>query len=119
MDFTIEKLYQGDTLLERVALLCSKDADIGDYLIMDDTYDSKGNLSNIFRHVFKFPKQLIKKGEWVILMTGTGSYSFKDANHFFHVGSKSDIWNDKHDAVTLIKIAAITKKKFSDIHIKK
>lgn len=115
MDFEIRTLNRADGEDERLVLFCTDDANIGDYMVMDTTFDKKGNRSNIFRHVYPFIRKQIKKGEFVVLYTRSGLAHSKGNTHFFFMGSKANVWNDNHDSVTLYEIADSEQKKFTEI----
>ncbi|WP_214228617.1 hypothetical protein [Pedobacter sp. B4-66] len=130
MDFEISRLYRSDGEDERLVLLANSDADIGEYAAMDSTYDEASDeLTNIFRHIFWFPNQQVKRGEKVILYTkkhsGGKTYTYeppKNGNvgkHFFYWGSDANVWNNDEDSVTLIKITGIQVKSYKDIQAKK
>jgi hypothetical protein len=111
----IKKLYKADGEDERVVIKVLADCDLGDYIITDATSGIKGGSSNLFRHVFEFPTYLVEKGDWVVLYTKKGKQHKSDATHFFYWNSGHNVWNDEHDTVTLIKVAAFQRKSFSDI----
>jgi len=111
----IKKLYKADGEDERVAIRALADCDLGDYIITDATFGIKGGSSNLFRHVFEFPTYLVMKDDWIVLYTKRGNQSQNGTTHFFYWNSKHNVWNDEHDTVTLIKVAAFQKKSFSDI----
>ncbi|WP_448104699.1 hypothetical protein [Pedobacter panaciterrae] len=124
MDFEIRTLRLKDGENERLVLMALRDANIGEYIVMDSTYDDKNKLSNIFRHTFWFPDQMVKKGEIVVLKTRPGKNDYKYepvgdgrkiAAHFFFWGSDSDVWNNEGDTVTFIRIAEVITKKFKEI----
>jgi len=45
---------------ERIILVVIEDTDIGEYLVMDTTYNSEGTVSNKVRHPFWFPVKKLK-----------------------------------------------------------
>lgn len=46
--------------------------------MFDSTYDEEGNISNKHRHMFVFPDQNVKKGDFVWLYTKKGNYYKRD-----------------------------------------
>lgn len=111
----IRKLYKADGDDERVALQATEDCDLGNYIITDATFGKQGGSSNLFRHVFEFPTYEVKKDDWVVLYTKKGRRSKKSNTHFFYWNVDHNVWNDDHDTVTLIRVAAYQKKSFSSI----
>jgi len=88
-----------------------EDGDIGDYVVMDSTYEGDGKVSNHFRHVYVFPDQKVKKGELVILYTRNGKGHFSPPSNGRNVGAyfyywdvKHNVWNNDSDSVTLMKM---------------
>lgn len=102
---------------EFVRLRVTKDTNLKDYAILDNTYLSNGNISNIHRHIYRFPDAIVSKGDYVRLYSGTGvnkkelSKDKDYAVHYFYWGSKSCVWNDRTgDVVELVKIQSIGRK---------
>lgn len=100
---------------ERVVLLAKEAVDIGNYYIVDETFDEEGKLSNIGRHVYKFPSKQIAKDEHVVLYTRAkhrDSINEKldpDNNklkyHFFYWGREKTVWNaNGKDTCTLLEV---------------
>ncbi len=52
---------QGDQKSEYVALQATKDCNLNNYMIFDETYKDDGSASNKHRHIFIFPDWTIKK----------------------------------------------------------
>jgi len=57
---------------ERVVLYALADCNLNDYLLFDSTYDKEGNISNEYRHMFVFPAQQVKKGDFIWIYTKEG-----------------------------------------------
>lgn len=114
----ISKLYKDAEEDERVVLKVLDDCNLGAYILTDATFGKEGGSSNLFRHVFEFPKYEVKKDEWVVLYTKKGNQHKKDATHFFYWNAKHNVWNDEHDTVTLIEVASWQCKSFGEILIK-
>ena len=109
MNFKFHKLEGvGALSTERVVLRATKDADIGRYVLFraairsDDEVEG-GNVPN----AFWFPDKNIKKGDFVVLYSKSGTQSEKldskgeRTSHFFYWNLKSTIWDDAHRAVVL------------------
>lgn len=101
---------QGDAPKEYVLLEATSDCDLDYYGLADTTYTSDGKISNRLRHFYWFPKTEVKKGERIVLRTGTGtndSYTSSSGIkvHRFYWGLKTSIWNDDGDAAVLFNIS--------------
>jgi hypothetical protein len=83
------------------------------HAVVDRTFDSSGNVSNEFPHIFVFPKLIVKKGEYIKLFSGEGKYSNYQAVgkitvHCLYWHADSCVWNDNGgDAATFIKYSVI------------
>ncbi|AMQ00949.1 hypothetical protein AY601_4098 [Pedobacter cryoconitis] len=122
MDFEILTVRQPKNGKEILTLKALRDAEIGNYFVIDSTYLRDGAISNKFRHAFWFPDQLVKKGEHVLLITGEGNYKYEPANviikhgrHYFYWDVKSNVWNNDKDSITLLHIAEFTTKVIGEI----
>lgn len=96
----------GDIKDEYVLLKAEADCEVGNYLLTDSTYGSDEAPSNKLRHVFFFPVQAVKKGDFVVLWTGVGKYSqgtttTNSPQHNFHWGLKETVWNMTGDKAFL------------------
>jgi hypothetical protein len=108
----------GDAKEEYVMLYANEAVDLGDYAIVDTTFNKKGNVSNVMRHYYRFPKgHTIKKGEYVSLWTCKGEdQTGQKTNggkplHRFYWGSSAAIWNDDNlDVAELLLVKTVEKK---------
>lgn len=114
MSLEITRLQKdGDATQEYILLKAMADVNIGDYAIVDRTFNKDGKLSNIHRHLFWFTSKLIKKGEYVSLRTGKGTptegkLTSGEKVHRYYWGSDAPFWNDgKVEKAVLIKITTI------------
>lgn len=92
---------------ERVWLNVLADCDLGFYALADTTYNDNDKISNKLRHFYWFPHKDVKKGDYIILSTGTGkntSYRDKDGDmiHEFYWRLGNPIWNDDGDIAVLL-----------------
>lgn len=117
MNLKIDSGYDIDTTSERISLIATGDGNTKDYLILDTTYDKNGNVSNKFKHAFRFPDKPFKKGDIIRLYSKKGTDntvphpSKADVKvHSFYWDVQSGIWNDKGDNALLIKIAGTAVK---------
>lgn len=101
---------------EYVLLKVSSECELSHYALVDTTYDGV-KVTDKNRHVFWFPKYLVKSGDEIVLRTAVGKNSFSTATtnrrHTVYWNLKSAVWNDTGDAVTLFQLAdwEVTKAK--------
>lgn len=95
---------------EYVRLQALVDLNANDYAVTDKSFDQDGGLSNEFRHFYRFPPVKVKKGEFIRLFTGEGTYErhIQDNDivvHRFYWNSDECVWNDKEqDEAFVFKI---------------
>lgn len=96
---------------ERVILRVLNDCDLGNYMIMDTTYNkTDGKISNKLRHSYIFPIRAVKKGEYIILYSLNGKDDIGVENNtkvhyfFWNVGY---IWNNTGDQAFLYYVELI------------
>jgi hypothetical protein len=101
---------------ERASMEVLADLDLEEYAIVDKTFDTKGQASNIHRHIYRFKSKKVKKGDIVRLISGVGSDTettgtYKETSrkvHVFYWNSDSCIWNNNgQDKVILIQYKII------------
>ena len=102
---------QGSANKEFVWLEVVESCNLKYYGLADTTYSSDDKISDKLRHFFWFPSREVKKGERIVLRTGTGTndqYTTTDGKkvHRFYWGLKSAVWNDDGDSAVLFEIAA-------------
>lgn len=94
---------------ERIVLDVTDDTDIGEYLVLDTTYTSAGNVSNKVRHPYWFPDKKVKKMDVVVLYTKRGKSSSKvnkdgSTSHFFYWGLNNNVWNNDGDCALVLHV---------------
>ncbi|RZJ89583.1 MAG: hypothetical protein EOO20_10555 [Chryseobacterium sp.] len=107
----------GDATKEYVMLRANATIDLGNYAIVDTTFNKKGGVSNVMRHYYRFPKgHIVKKGDCISLWTckGTNRTGLKttqgDPLHRFYWGSSHAIWNDSDgDVAELLLVKTLEK----------
>jgi len=106
----------GDAEQEYIFLEATSDIDLGNYAVVDRTFNKDGKLSNVHRHYFRFPNKSIKNGDFVSLRTSVGKYELDKTNkgnplHRFYWGSKAPIWNDANtEQAELLKVSTVEYK---------
>lgn len=107
MNLEIRKVADNATDEERVVLYVLADCNLNDYLMFDSTYDEEGNISNKHRHMFVFPDQNVKKGDFVWIYSKDGN-AYKRGNnsntttYILYWGLNCHVWNNDGDTVHLI-----------------
>ncbi len=94
---------------ERIILDVNADTDIGEFLILDTTYTTRGRASNKVRHPYWFPDKIVRKGDTVVLYTkrGENRTRINDNNtcsHFFYWELEHNIWNNNDDCAILLHV---------------
>ncbi len=90
--------------------------DLDHYILCDKTFTNSNETSNELRHMYWFPKKILKKGDWIKLSTGPGtdgtfSNSRKTTTHCFYWKLGKTVWNKDGDVATLFHINEwVTKK---------
>jgi hypothetical protein len=111
MNLKLRKVeYAGDLEKERVIIDVKGDDDLNNYMIVDNTFNNEGEPSNKHRHLYKFPKQSVKKGDLIVLFSKEGKN--RVINHdgdinqynFYWNNSTTSVWNKGIDKCHLIKI---------------
>lgn len=80
-----------------------------DYMLADTTYTNENTISNKVRHTHWFVKAELKKGDVIILYTGSGTNSStKNTNgstiYHRYWGLRTAVWNDDGDGAILFEI---------------
>lgn len=99
MNLEIWGVVNNNTMQERVVLRALADCNLSGYLLFDSTYDERGMVSNKHRHMFLFPNQAVKKGDYVWLHTGHGeshhhNNTEKTTTYNFYWGLNCSVWNN-------------------------
>ncbi len=94
---------------ERIVLDIIADSDIGEFLVLDTTYNSNGQVSNKVKHPYWFPDKEVQKGDTVVLYTKKGENSSKintngTTTHFFYWNLDINIWNNDGDCALLLHV---------------
>jgi len=107
MNLEIRGIVNNNTKQERVVLKVLADCNLKEYLLFDSTYDENGMISNKQRHMFVFPDQMVKKGDYVWLHTGCGKEHVHDnteqtKTYNLYWEMDCSVWNNDGDTVHLI-----------------
>jgi len=89
------------------------------YMVADTTYVQPGTVSNKVRHTYWFHQTDLKKGDLLVLHTGSGTdSSVKQSNGSTHYqrywGLKSAVWNDDGDGAILFEMNGWKTTKVAD-----
>ena len=106
-------LDHGDLDKERVRFKAVKDnVYLNEFIVMDNTYDDEGRLSNKNRHCYDFINDNVKlkKNDRVVLHTKEGknfTKTFPSGVIAYHIywGLDETVWNQDGDTVHLTEIA--------------
>ena len=107
--------YQGDIDDEYVRIDVEEECWLDDFLVMDNTYNENGGVSNKYRHVYHFPFEKVYPGDKIKLYTKEGRnsipyYTGINRTISLYWGLGKSIWNKDGDIIHLIKIAASESK---------
>lgn len=108
---TLQK--DGDASNEYILLEATEDVNIGNYAIVDRTFNKNGKVSNVHKHFFRFPSRTVKKGEYVSLRTGKGTPVVGETNrgdkvYRYFWGSDAPFWNDNEiEKAELLKVSTV------------
>jgi hypothetical protein len=102
---------RGVATQERLHLRALADTNLAYFIVFDTTYTNPNSISNLQRHAFWFPSQLVKAGDNVVLITGPGTPTQRRdpsgvTNHFFHWGLSNTVWNNTGDCAVLFEVAS-------------
>lgn len=103
----------GNLSSERLLLEAKEDdVELRHYIVMDNTYDEEGNLTNKLRHCYDFKTSdvILNKGDRVALYTKKGNYesgSTVSGNviHKIYWGLKETVWNEGGDIAYLVEVS--------------
>ena len=112
MDLKVINIRDAGEDKERVLIRVLNDCNLNGYMIIDNTYDDNGQISNVHRHVFVFPDFKVTKGNIVRLYTKKGSNFTVKANYgkdivtyynfYWGFESGSTVWNKDGDTAYLL-----------------
>lgn len=111
MELEIKSVHNASTPSgEYVILRATEDTNLYYFAVVDSTFNGDGSMSNEHRHVYFFPAKSIKKGDWVVLYSGTGTNgtirkfsNSSDSYYAYYWQSGSCIWNNTGDNASLIR----------------
>lgn len=114
MDLRIIGIRDAGSPSERLLLKAVRDCSLYGYVILDNVYDDSGELSNAFRHVFVFPKDEVKKDEYIRVWTKKGQPHISQSTfnmqpavyHNYYRGFDADmtVWEMKEDTSFLLHV---------------
>lgn len=102
---------------EYVQLNVTENTNLSNYILMDNTFGNNGEISNLHRHIYKFPNISVKKGDLILVCSGKGKNSSKPHPadntvkvYILYCNLDSFIWNDVYDTAYIYEIKPISKK---------
>ncbi|MGZ5242968.1 MAG: hypothetical protein ACXWW0_03760 [Bacteroidia bacterium] len=110
--FLIRLATEGTPDQEYILIKVRENLNLGDYAVIDSTYDAQNNVSNLNRHIFWFPPQEVNVNDFVVLYTGRrGGRKARWNNRSgtitwaFYWGNDHCIWNDAADVAAILKVS--------------
>lgn len=108
MDLKVIGIRNAGESSERLLIRVENDCNLRGYMVVDNTYDENGQLSNVDRHVYVFPSHEVKKGNIVRLYTRRGidketdgtfgkTESVKYYNFYWGYDDGCTVWNKDGD----------------------
>ncbi len=116
MELAIREIRDRGEKEERLFIKVLEDCDLSNFIVYDETYDEKGNKSNIWPHMYRFDPRKVKKGEFVSLRVRAGEDrkgTLDDNNticYFLYWGFEegTSIFNKDGDTVHLVRVSEET-----------
>ncbi|KHE07672.1 hypothetical protein [Citrobacter braakii] len=104
---------------EYVIIDVNEDCNANRLMLADTTYTSETTISNKTRHTFWFKAIDLKKGDVIVLYTGSGTDQSKSQTngttiYYRYWGLKTAVWNDDGDGAILFDINTWSTKKVAD-----
>ena len=113
-EFQFFKLVRVPKEKERIVFRVLEDCNLSRFILMDNSYDEDGNVSNVHRHSFVLPNMNVSKGDFLRVYTHKGeakSFTNKSQTitHEIYWGFKSEvsIWNKDVDKAYIYKIDSL------------
>lgn len=117
MELEIFKVRNKGEQKEEIIIKVLEDCNLSDFIIYDETFDSSGNESNVWPHMYRFAPCNVKADEYIVLRThkgkdGRGRTTKDDVCHFFFWGFDNNvsIFNKEGDTIHIVKIVDETLK---------
>jgi hypothetical protein len=119
MDLQIINIFDHEDKAEHVTFSVINDTNLKNFIVLDDTFNAEGKLSNKERHPFWFPDWEVQSYDQVRLYTGAGNnktllmirdgkpvhFAGRQLNvHHIFWNLKSSVWNKNGDEAFLIAI---------------
>lgn len=116
MELDIREIRDRGGKEERLFIKVLEDCDLSNFIVYDETYDEKGNKSNIWPHMYRFDPREVKKGEYVSLRIHEGKDrqgtlgDDKTICYYLYWGFEegTSIFNKDGDIVHLVKVSEET-----------
>ena len=103
--------FRGVPNKECVGFKANSDTTLNYYVVLNTRYIGANAVSTTPQHVFWFPPRPIRKGDTVLLYTGSGNaQSTVNADgtntHYYYWGSKTTLWNEPEACAVLLELTA-------------
>lgn len=99
----------GDEMNEAVWLKAQEACNLNQFVLADTTFDEAGK-SNLVRHTFWFPDKAVAKGDYVVVLTRSGTPKKGKTTtgkplHYLFWNLDHAVWNNDGDRAVLIEIS--------------
>lgn len=123
MDIQIIGIRNAGESRERLLIRVVNDCSLHGYIIIDNTYDENGVISNIHRHMYVFPDYKVSSGDIIRLYTSKGTDKVTDGTfgktekvkyHNFYWGFDDDcsVWNKDGDTPYILHYDEVVPNNF-------
>lgn len=113
MDLKVIGIRNAGESMERLLIRVVKDCNLRGYMVIDNTYEENGELSNVNRHVYVFPNYEVSEGNIIRLYTRQGTNKETDGtfgktetvkyyNFYWGFDDGCTVWNKDGDTPYLL-----------------
>lgn len=122
MDLKIIGIRSAGERNERLLIRVVRDCNLKGYMVIDNTYDENGVLSNVHRHVYVFPDVNTTKGDIIRLYTKKGTNNNNNGsfgkesvlyrNFYWGFDEEVTVWNKDGDTPYLLHYDEVVPNSF-------
>lgn len=107
---------KGNLDKERLVIKVVQQCNLAWLIVMDNTYDEEGRLSNKWRHVYVMPKIMANEGDYIWLYTKKGNILTRDntsgtKTYELFWGLDQTLWNQDEDYAHVVRYVDSQSKK--------